>query len=238
LRELNAELPLTVKEGLKIYKEPIPGHVYCMTVDTGHGKGLDYSAFSVFDMTKYPIEQVAIYHNNEISPFMYPHIVFNTATQYNNSYVIVENNDMGAVVATVLNYDLEYENLLNASDAFASVQQKQYELGVRTSAKLKSIGCSSLKEMMENKKLVVCDETTINELTQFVVSGKSYAAEKGSHDDTVATLWLFAWFSRTEFFNELFLGTSVSEELYRKKIEKEMAAIPFFGIIDNGINDF
>ena len=37
------------------------------------------------------------------------------AKGYNNAYILVEVNDIGDQVASILQYDLEYENLLMAS---------------------------------------------------------------------------------------------------------------------------
>jgi hypothetical protein len=236
LRELSPMDPIYQNaEGIKIYEETKDDHVYVITVDTGHGKGLDFSCFSIIDITEYPFKQVGIFRANDISPFLYPTVIYNWATKYNNAYVIVENNDLGAVVASTLNYDLEYENLLNASDTFGD-PSKKYELGTRTTVRTKAIGCNSLKELIEEKKFIVNDEDTIDELTTFVAKGKSYEADQGAHDDTVATLFIFGWFSRTDFFNDVFMNRSVSEELYKKRLEKELESMPAFGFIDDGTN--
>lgn len=237
LRSLVGEDPYYNKNGLRLYNEPEKDHTYILCVDTGHGKGLDYSAFSVIDVTEYPFRQVATYRENDISPFVYPNIVLKVATQYNNAFVLVENNDMGAVVASVLNYDLEYENLINAKDDILDNSNKKYELGSRTTAKTKSIGCSELKELVEEERLIIQDEVTTQELMTFVVKNKSYAADKNCNDDTVMPLVMFSWFTTLPLFDEIFQnGQSIAAKLYRDRIEDAFEDLPPAGFIDDGIN--
>lgn len=239
LRELVAEDPLYNKDGVKIYEMPEPGHKYVITVDTGHGKGLDYSTFSVFDITQYPLKQVATFRSDDISPFMYPNIILKIANQYNQAWVVIENNDVGSVVASIFNYDLEYENMINAKDMLTSKgQQKKYEVGTRTTVRTKAIGCSTLKDLVEDKKLILQDENTILELMTFIAKGKSYEADQGAHDDMVMTLVLFAWFSTLETFDEIFQGgKTVARELYERRINDALEDLPPPLFIDDGLNN-
>ena len=69
--------------------------------------------------------------------------------------------------------------------------------------KIKRIGCSNLKDIIELGKLDIRDEQTINELTTFEVKGGSYAASDGNHDDLVMNLVLFGWFVSSEAFGNL-----------------------------------
>ena len=85
------------------------------TVDVARGVGGDYSAFVVIDITEYPHRVVARYRNNEIKPMLFPSIIFDTVKAYNNAYVLCEVNDIGDQVASILQYDLEYQNILMCS---------------------------------------------------------------------------------------------------------------------------
>ena len=71
----------------------------------------------------------------------------------------------------------------------------QVQQGVRMSPKVKRVGCTMLKEMIEQDKLLIEDYDIINELSSFVAKKGSYEAETGHHDDLVMTLVLFAWTS-------------------------------------------
>ena len=81
------------------------------------GRGQDYSAFSVVDITEMPWKQVAKYHSNTISPLLLPTIIHQVASAYNNATVLIESNGPGAEVCNILHYDLEYENSINELNA-------------------------------------------------------------------------------------------------------------------------
>ena len=46
---------------------------------------------------------------------LFPNIIWEIAKKYNNAFVLCEVNDIGDQVASILNYDLEYQNLLMCS---------------------------------------------------------------------------------------------------------------------------
>ena len=240
LRVLITKEPIYHKENTKIYERPITEHNYFICVDTGHGKGLNFSVIQVLDITEYPFKQVAVFRDDSISPFLYPNIILKLAQEYNNAWVFIENNDMGAVVASIMNYDFEYEKMINAKDNLSKTrnQNLKYELGVRTTTRTKSIGCSSMKELIENAKLILVDETTITELMTFVGKGKTYQADSECFDDAVMPLVNFSWFTRTPTFDEIFIGgDAVSKELYERQIEEMMNDLPGALFVDNGLNN-
>ena len=57
------------------------------------------------------------------------------------------------------------------------------QLGVRTTKAVKKIGCSNLKQLIEDNKLIVEDFDIINELSTFIVKGSSFEADDGCNDD-------------------------------------------------------
>ena len=76
LRSMPFKQPIYTKSFLDIHEQPIEDHSYTLVVDTARGQGLDYSAFVVFDSTQLPYKVVAKYRNNEISPMLYPNIIY------------------------------------------------------------------------------------------------------------------------------------------------------------------
>ncbi len=168
-----------------------------MCVDTAKGRGQDYSTFTIIDITDKPFKQVGIYRDNMISPLLFPDIIHRYAEMYNKALVIIENNDSGQIVCNQLFYDIEYENVFTQSSV------KRSGIGVTMTKKTKQIGCSTLKEVMEENKLEIIDKFTINELVTFVSKGQSWSADGGNHDDLVMNLVLFSWFITTPFFQSL-----------------------------------
>ena len=112
LRNLVYDDPIKRNAGLDIYENPIEEHNYMITVDVARGLGNDYSAFVVFDITNFPYKIVAKYRNNEIKPMLFPSIINEVARGYNNSWLLIEVNDIGDQVANILHFDLEYDNVL------------------------------------------------------------------------------------------------------------------------------
>ena len=242
LQELSYTSPIWSRDDLDVYEEPEAGRIYTMTVDTARGQGLDYSTFTVFDSTEIPYKIMAKYRNNTVAPLLFPNIINNIGKKYNDAYVLVESNDIGAQVADVLHHDLEYENLLTTSwygrhgQQISSGHKAGISYGVRTTKQVKKIGCSNLKSLIEEDKMLVPDYDIISELTTFVTKGDTFSAEDGSNDDLVTTLVLFGWLVDQQYFKEL-SNLNIREKLYQTKMDAlDDMTIPF-GIIDDGLDD-
>ena len=243
LRTMPYDDPIKQNRGLAIYEERIEDHNYIVTVDVSRGIGGDYSAFCVVDTTTIPYKLVARYKNNEIKPIVLPNIIVDVCKHYNNAYVLCEVNDIGGQVADIIQYDLEYENLLMAAMRGRAGQQlgqgfsgKKTQLGVKMSTAVKQVGCSNLKALIEDDKLLVTDYDTISELTTFIQKGQSFQAEDGCHDDLAMCLVIFGWMAMQEYFKEMH-DNDVRARIYadqRDAIEQDMAP---FGFINDGLED-
>jgi len=229
LLSLRSKPPLHVREGgqLLIYEETLQSHEYIMTVDVSKGRGQDYSTFTVIDISTRPFKQVAVYRNNTISPILFPNIIYKYAAVYNNAYVVIENNDQGAVVCNGLYYDIEYENV-HVSSAIKSSQ-----IGVEMNRRTKRIGCSGIKDLLEEKKLDIVDEETIMEISTFVLKGQSYEASEGNHDDLMMNLVMFGFFVGTEMFYNM-SDIDLKQMLFEQRMKDIEADVVPFGVIDDG----
>ena len=243
LRIMPYEEPVKQNRGLAVYENVKEEHNYIVTVDVSRGVGNDYSAFTIFDTTELPYKMVARYKNNEIKPIVLPNIIVDVAKNYNNAYVLCEVNDIGGQVADIIQYDLEYENLLMASMRGRAGQQlgqgfsgKKTQLGVKMSTAVKQVGCSNLKALIEDDKLLINDYDTIAELTTFIQKGQSFQAEEGCNDDLAMCLVIFAWMAMQPFFKEMH-DNDVRARIYndqRDAIEQDMAP---FGFVSDGLDD-
>lgn len=221
---LQAMNPVKTQHDIVYYDEPNPDHSYILVADVAKGRGQDYSTFSVIDITSKPFKQVCTYRNNTISPLLFPGIIVRAAIQYNQALVIVENNDAGQVVCNAIYYDYEYENMFTTSAV------KSNGIGVVMTKKVKRIGCSNLKDLMEANKIHIVDPHTISELANFVPRGDSFAAADNTHDDSVMNLVLFAWFVSTDIFNSM-SDVDLRELLYAEKILEMEEDLPPFGFV-------
>ena len=239
LKSLAFVKPLhTSENGIKIYNQPLEGHNYIIVADTSRGKGLDYSACVVIDCA-IPYRVVATYKDNNISPLVYPSILKKMGDYYNQAYALVEINDNGQQVVDSLFEDYEYENILSTIDIKGKIAltwgygNKSYR-GIRTTKSVKRLGCSIVKNLIEQQKLIIEDFDTIAELSTFIAKGTSFEADDGSHDDLVMCLVLFSWATNQSFFADL-TNTNLKERLYQeqmRQIEEDALPMPLAGHID------
>jgi len=243
LKNLVYEDPLKRNAGLDVYQEPINEHNYLISVDVARGIGNDYSAFIVFDITEFPYKIVAKYRNNEIKPMLFPSIINEVARGYNNSWILIEVNDIGDQVANILHFDLEYDNILMCAMRGRAGQivgsgfsGKKSQLGVRMTASVKKLGCSNLKTLLEDDKLLVSDYDIISELTTFTQHHNSFQAEEGCNDDLAMCLVIFSWLVAQDYFKEM-TDNDVRKRIYeeqKNQIEQDMSP---FGFISDGISE-
>ena len=229
LLNFRAKPPIRMMEGgnFKVYKEPVTDHNYIMTVDVSKGRGQDYSTFNLIDISVRPFEQVAVYRNNTISPILFPNLIYKYANLYNEAYVVVESNDQGGVVCNGLYHDLEYENIHVESSVKANA------IGIEINRKSKRLGCSAIKDILENRKLSISDEQTILEISTFEAKGQSYEATDGNHDDLMMNLVLFGYFVSTQYFADM-TDINLKEMLFKQKMQAIEDDLVPFGVIDDG----
>jgi len=243
LKALVYEQPVEQNGKLSVYERPYSKRDYIITVDVARGVGKDYSAFIVADITEFPYKVVATYRDNEIKPMLFPSVIADIGKAYNNAYILCEVNDIGDQVASILFYDLEYENLLMVAmrgragqivgSGFSGVKT---QLGVKMSQVTKKIGCSNLKTLIEDDKLVFNDYNIISELTTFIQKRQSFEAEEGCNDDLAMCLVIFAWLVAQDYFKEM-TDQDVRKRIYEEQknaIEQDMAP---FGFISDGFEE-
>lgn len=219
------ELPIGAKKAV----DPNTGktitllpHIYVVSADVSHGVGIDYSAFSVVDVSAKPWRQVAKFRNNEIVPSAYPDVIAKVAKYYNDAYILCESNDVGMQVLINLQVDLEMENILGSiltpkGQKLSAGHSPKHRLGVKTTTAIKRIGCAALKDLIEQDQLIVHDFETVSELSTFVRRLQSFEAEEGCHDDLVMGLVLFGWLSTQEQFKNI-TNTNIRAQMAGAKL--------------------
>ena len=229
-------------DSFHIFKDPESNHTYVMTVDVAEGLGLDYSTFSVIDVTSFPYRQVAKYRNNKIQPLIFPTLILQAARLYNDAFVLIEINSIGLQVADILHFELAYENLVKIELKGKQGQQhtpgfkKKIAYGLKTSKQTKAIGCANLKTLVESDKLILIDYDTIQELMTFSADKQSFKAEEGNNDDLAMTLVHFGWLTSQRYFKEN-INNDIRSALQQEQLNIMDQDIVPFGIVDNGVDD-
>ena len=222
-----AREPIFRRDGINIYYGPEDKHNYVMTVDVAKGRNKDYSTFTIIDITCVPWKQVATYRNNAISPILFPDIIVKYARIFNEATVVIESNDAGQVVCNGVHYEYEYENMINESAI------KEAGLGVLMTVKSKRMGCSAIKDIIDARRLIICDEETIIEMNTFVAKKNSYGASDGNHDDLMMNLVMFGFFAGSNTFQEL-TQVFLKDFLFQQKLLEIENDLPPFGFVDDG----
>jgi hypothetical protein len=204
LKSLVHNVPMASKLGYSVYDAPVKDRVYVCVADVSRGRGLDYSAFQVIDVTAMPYKQVASFRDNTIAPVEFAEVLYLIATT-NKGY-------KGKTISSGFGHNVD--------------------MGIRTTTTVKNSGCSILKLLLEQQQLIVHDYNTIAELATFSRKGHSYEAEPGNHDDLVMCLVLFAWLTGQQYFRDLTdINTmSMLRERNRRELEEDM--LPFGFILD------
>jgi hypothetical protein len=237
LRQLVWKAPLHSYEKLDIYEEPVEGHKYFMTVDVSRGSSIDYSAFLVFDVTSLPYKVVAKYRDNEISPLLYPNIIWRAGKHYNDALVLIEVNDNGQQIADILFYDLEYEGVVvtqakgRAGIKMGGGYKTKPIRGIKQTKQTKRIGCANFKSLVEGDKLLFNDYDLIYELFRFVENKASYEAEEGEHDDLTMCGVMFGWAVAQKYFIHR-MDSDVRLDLWQENKEIIEDSIAPFGFFD------
>jgi len=238
IAQMSANPIIYQKDGLDIYEKVEKDHAYCIVADTAKGVGGDYSAFVILDINQMPYKMVGKYRNNQISPLLYPSVLYRVGKEYNEAYVLIEINS-SEQVAEILYAEYEYENIISVSRTpqgqvvNGGFGGNKTQLGVITDKKVKRIGCSNFKSMVEEKKLIINDADTISEISTFIEKRNSYSADEGYHDDLVMPLVLFSWLTTNSYFKEL-TNINIRKELYEARIKMIEEEVTPFGFINNG----
>jgi hypothetical protein len=199
MKEANIE---RIRDGkLKIYHESQPGHKYIMSVDAAKD-GTDAFAVQIIDITDFRFVQAAT-AQLQIDYLLMPEFIDEWAREYNNAYLIIENNEgAGQSIADQLYQTYEYENLHFDKDVGHN-KKKKYP-GFRTTSKSRKQILQTLKLFIENDKLEINDKKTINEFYQFILLNSKFQADDGAHDDMIMSLALiFVPFCNTKNFEDM-----------------------------------
>lgn len=188
--------------GLQIYKEPVPGRKYLLTVDCATGKGFDRGGAHVFDIES--MEQCAELNVAEL-PNGYGKSICELGLKYNTALMVVENNAVGLAV-------LEHVKLLNYPNIFYSIKGAKagdrlgdpghasegsmpdhYIHGVTTSGNNRPFMLAKLEELIRTRALIIHSKRFKGEMETFIWNNGRPEARQGRRDDLIMAAALGVW---------------------------------------------
>lgn len=180
---------------LTIYKKPLYGHKYRISIDpiTARSDDSDNFAMHVMDLSNH--EQVARFKENGLTDEEYADWAVAMGTIYNNADLCPEINVANGFVVAVnarRYYRWFYQDMKSRADRIP---------GIRTTVGSKEVMLDRLSSMLDRGTIIIHDEDTLDELRNMIKKIKTRTdgsktikmlAKKGHHDDLVAALWIYA----------------------------------------------
>ena len=180
------DLPLELRKfygrSFFIYQKPKPKERYWIGVDTSEGVKQDYSTCIVMNKEG---QEVAMFKNNEIKPYMFADFVNELGRYYNKAHLVVEKASGGHSVIEKLKYTHKYVNMAKYKtyDEFNIVK---YKTGFDTNQKTKSIAINDFRELFEKGQVQLNSEELLEEMKVYEMNDSgSMGAMSGYHDDLV-----------------------------------------------------
>ena len=175
----------------KLWQTPDQDKLYTAGVDISEGIGQAASCIQVFDITDLTnIEQVAVYHNDKISPFKFAEKVAEILKHWYSPPVLIERNNCGAGVVDNLNNIHGYENIVTYAPSTCKLRFDRQGLLAHTNTKYKGV-VNMRYWINELMSVTLRDIDTLNELKNFVrYPNGTWASRKGENmwDDRVMSM--------------------------------------------------
>ncbi len=211
LERIDTIAPIEIKYNgaMLIYEQPEPGAFYIMGVDSAKGGGADYSVVQVLKINhENDVDQVAVYRCNTLPTDEFSQVCIGISNYYNNAYMMVENNDVGAIVAETIWYEYECDRIVNCDPK---------GLGIRSTRKTKLAGNLLLKKYIENGWLQINDSRTLYELSRYeeVTPNVFHAAGTNDNDDCVTSMIWAVYYLITQFYDRM--GNNINKKEIDRK---------------------
>lgn len=176
-----------------LWEQPQEDKIYVMGVDISEGIGENASVIQILDVTDLTnIKQVAVYHNQKISPYNFTTKLHEILQHWGNPLVAIERNNCGAQVVDNLYNNLGYSNLIHFSPKMNEKSSYNNRLGVIAHTNTKYKGVVNMRYWINQLNAVrLRDIHTLRELKTFVrYPNGTWAAKKELDclDDRVMSL--------------------------------------------------
>ena len=184
-----------------IWQQPNYNKNYIMSADVSRGDGSDYSAFHILELES--MEQVAEYRG-KIGTKEFGNLCVNTATEFNDALLVVENNNIGwAAIQQII--DRGYQNLFYTSKDLQYVdvehqitnryraEDRNLKPGFSMTMKTRPLVIAKLEEYFREKSVIVRSNRLIDELFVFIYNNNKAQAMSGYNDDLVMSFGIALW---------------------------------------------
>lgn len=192
--------PVKTIEGLDIFREYDPTHVYQIGIDSAEGvestedslrkTAKDSGVIVIWDHTA---DEEAATFSGKVPPRVLAQKAVQFADMYGNPLVVPEMNAMGTALIDALD-NLGYTNIYRRKEYDRVLKKSQKKLGFRTTAATKMLLISRFEDLLRLRDPKIYSRLTVEEMKTFVYTDaakkKGAGAQEGFHDDRVMALLL------------------------------------------------
>jgi len=181
---------------LWIWETYNPEHTYLLVADVARGDGKDYSAFHVIDLNT--LTQVAEYQGRP-NLDTYASLLQDTAREYGNCMLVVENNNIGFAILEKL-IEANYPNIyfsVKSTHEYIEPHLAEYASnsvpGFTTTMKTRPLIIAKLEEFIRNQLITLHSSRILNEMKTFIWNNGKPEAMRSYHDDLVMSMAIGCW---------------------------------------------
>ena len=219
---------------------------FVLSIDLADGVGRDYTVINIFKLTPFSIArirksktikdesdffslvQVGAFHSNtnaieEVADVL-DMLLFDVFGPERTT-TIVEMNFKGNYFVEKLAKNSEFypELLLHSKHSLKATNES---MGVRYNKDNKQTFTRELKNLMNDKRIVITSEETFEELTQFGLNEKGSYSGQGSHDDlAMSCVSLISYFDSYDFYEHVEDTIDTVQENIHKAMYKKLEDI-------------
>ena len=212
--------PERVTEGLRIFKEFVPGHRYQMGIDAAEGgetslsNNNDEAALTIVDLNEG--EEVASWAGR-VPPDVLADLAYRFSKLYSDKntkcLLIPEMNSIGlALVNKLKSFDVR---IFKREEYDKTYNKKLEKLGWRTTRQTKPLLVSRFQELLRLRNPRIYSKETVDQMRSFVYTDvakkQGMGAKEGFHDDRLFSLLLAFW-EKGEVKGGKFTAPSLSVE--------------------------
>lgn len=219
-------------------------HKFVFAVDVGDGVGRDYSVINIFQLipqsipsvrkTRDFVDETSFFRLNQVGMFrsnvhsveemskVLELLVFELFT-FENCKVVLEINFKGNIIFEKLSRNKEFypEIFLYTKQSIANDTLK---LGVKIQKDNREIYCRELRNLVRDKKIVLNETRTFEELSSFGINSVGRYESQLGHDDVAMTcVNLVALFESEDLYEMVEEIYDTTSEIYKSAVENRMA---------------
>ena len=179
----------------KIYTLPKPSSFYVVGVDVGEGIGRTNTVAQILDVSDLRnIEQVAVYANNMISPYLFGTRLMGIMNDWGRPPVLIENNSYGQQVLDVLHNTHNYESIVSYRfEGMSKHYDNENRLGIHSHTNTRYKGLTNFRYWVDAIKAVKFNDLdTLIEIAEFVQL-PNYTFSKKREEDRDDRIFGLVW---------------------------------------------